>query len=1516
MSYSTSEDFSEINKISIYTLENKLFKKKNILLHNNNDHDILDIIDIYIYNLLNKSILDITINNDLENKIIYYKKDKNNNYNYKINHNKLYINDIIDIDLSYYVSENMKKYMFIYDFMSEYYLNLAKIKKDKYGIDNTTFYEYDFEVKVKYIIKKNFDGTNIITNIYNDNDQAYYTVKFKFLKPTIQQTDDDNLLIQPEPEIKDISLLNSVKTIYLDSFIELFSLIKKDYLNIDTNYGYYNLIGKSHEYNFNRLLLNYYIIKIIYFYFIKKYKTKVQEPNDIITKKYPIIFSNFNKIITNLQEIITNSDEYKYLYDDDNNEYITEESDKIKKAKKYKNKLKIMSDNITKNNKNAKDIKKINKSEKKYLNRLKIINYLTFFIFIITIFLFIVNYVTSSVNISIPIILLIIIILLLIVVKNLENIFFGKDLFINNIYFEAFTEYIDPKEDFTFTINKNDLFYYKKIKTDQSDDEYYTIEGIILEELVTINCPEGETCSNSITRKIDIVDDTDQYITINMGSIYSDTSGDDEKFGNNGLIYFGGNDSVFIEKYILNIPKDIQVDILVVGGGGYGGNMIKTEGNYPGKSNYGEGGAGGAVVLGTSINLTTGKYEIKIGRGGNAIEKRDGENTYIKKINSEGNGDYQEIIKAYGATHDPDNYYQQLSGGYKQYQVLDDNYSSNSNIEILNRYLGQSDGGKGGRVHQPLNGFYNWIKQTDGEDCFLSQTLKCPIATSIYNKYYNIDKRYITANEYNNDVNGNDGIKIYDILGLNIDTFDRLSGGGGAISGCILGEEQEDNNVIENENIYYSCYSKSYTIMAGSGGGTGSNKGGAGGRDGGGGGAGGGMGSDSSSTPPNYDINGENSVNFQKGGGGGGGGGITNGGNGGHGLIIIKYSKLFIDDHNLEILTEDASDVLKNAVTNNLAFLQEKSLQNKESEISPLEKQIATYRGIIEEAPGTLNAINADIQLIRDVDLFRANQIYEDHLGTIGNKEGEISKTNRQIQSAQSLLDEYSEVGGDKNIEELIEKIRQYQQDATYVQKITEWRNKKENKETAESTIIDKRLDRITNITKKLTAEHCKQVYNQKILEADDILRDLRGEETALITQLIKELKDKKLEAKETAEEAIRLRDIALKSQYDIEQEYILTKETLKTLLSELPEERRGYIINLKLEIDFKTTGISEFNIEILDKYSEEIKNGLLLEIEKRKKFKNIILKELSKATDKSINRFGILRIYSGNLVLYKKDETYTEKTWREAEEDTYDFISSDYKSEFEPFTSFHVKEHFDVADEDNILKSESYIPPTNFTIIEIEIYPHPQFIVPYAKDILDNLINQINNLDSKLRSESRYLRFINSYKIEREEEADEEEKEDWIIVETANKVLSSLEILNDNNENIDNILDNIDEIYLIKQSHPSDKTYYDNVNPLLKKELIKYKNKEQNFKLYNYLALANNNINNYKIKYNNLLANYILLLSLIIILYMILYNFVYKFIVNILFLITFIIITLLFLIQLIQIVRTKNNKKYWTKSK
>lgn len=1515
MSYSTSEDFSEINKISIYTLENKLFKKKNILLHNNNDHDILDIIDIYINNLLNKSILDITIHNDLENKIIYYKKDKNDNYNYKINHNKYIINDIIDIDLSYYVSENMKKYMFIYDFISEYYLNLAKIKKDKYGIDNKTFYEHEFEVKVKYIIKKNFDKTNIITNIYNDNDNAYYTVKFKFVKPTIKQY-DDSLLIQPEPEIKDISLLNSVKTIYLDSFIELFSLIKKDYLNIDTNYGYYNLIGKSHEYNFNRLLLNYYIIKIIYFYFVKKYKTKVQEPNNIITKKYPIIFSNFNKIIINLQEIITNSDEYKYLYDDENNEYITDESDKIKKAKKNKNKLKIMSDNIAKNNKNAKDIKKINKSEKKYLNRLKIINYLTFFIFIITIFLFIVNYVTSSVNISIPIILSIIIILLLIVVKNLENIFFGNDLFINNIYFEAFTEYIDPKEDFTFTINKNDLFYYKKIKIDQSNDEYYTIDGIILEELVTINCPEGETCSNSITHKIDIVDDTNtNIITTDMESIYNDDCYDKIHENNEyGLIYFGGNNSNLIEKYILNIPEDIEVDILVVGGGGYG--------SYIDIYNYGGGGAGGAVVLGETITLNQGEYEIKIGRGGNAIEKRDGENTYIKKINSEGN--YQEIIKAYGATHDnaydPEDSsnmkYKQLSGGYKQFQGPD-NYIDKDNINIVNKDEGISDGGKGGRVIT-LMGLLNWMKELDGDNCFKQYPI-CTTAHSIYNKYYDILNRYTFYNNYYYNVDGNNGLKILDLLGIDIPLFSNLSGGGGAISGCILEKENTNNKLynFDNEDIYYSCYSNSDNILSGKGGGNG---GGGGSQVGGGGGAGGGV----ASIVNEIDTiqNGGNSNNYEYGGGGGGGGGVNNGGDGGQGLIIIKYRKSFIDDHNLEILTENASDVLKNAVTTNLANLKEKINENREGEITILEQQIASYREKIETAPGTLSTIDAEIRLIKDTDLFKANEIYEDHLKTIEDSEGKISEKITQIQGAQSLLDEYSKVGGDKNIEELITKIQFHQNYETNTELKT-WKTEKENKETAENTIIDKRLDRITDITKKLTVEHCKQVYNQKILEADNILKDLRGKETNLIAQLISELKDKKSEAKKTAEEAVRLRDIALESQYDIEQEYIDAKKTLKTLLSELPEERRGYIINLKLEIDFKTTGISEFNIEILDKYSEEIKNGLLLEIEKRKKFKNIILKELSKATDKSINRFGILRIYSGNLVLYKKNETYTEKTSREAEEDTYDFISSDYKSEFEPFTSFRVKEHFDVDDVDDILKSESYIPPTNFTIIEIEIYPHPQFILPYAKNILDNLINQINNLDSKLRSESRYLRFINSYKIERAEveketdqETDQEEKEDWIIVETANKVLSSLEILNKNKENIDNILDNIDDIYLIKQSHPSDKTYYDNVNPLLKKELIKYKNKEQKFKLYNYLALANNNINNYEIKYNNLLANYILLLSLLIIICMILYNFVYKFIVNILFLITFIIITLLFLIQLIQIVRTKNNKKYWTKSK
>lgn len=119
MSYTGYDDFLLINnEINIDNMV-VLFEKKDILTNvNYNDN-----IEPYIDNLLSKESLNITINNQLKDKIVYYI----DNFDTNIKSGK----PIIDIDFSFYANENMKKYMFFYDFMSEYYRNLASLKKKK-----------------------------------------------------------------------------------------------------------------------------------------------------------------------------------------------------------------------------------------------------------------------------------------------------------------------------------------------------------------------------------------------------------------------------------------------------------------------------------------------------------------------------------------------------------------------------------------------------------------------------------------------------------------------------------------------------------------------------------------------------------------------------------------------------------------------------------------------------------------------------------------------------------------------------------------------------------------------------------------------------------------------------------------------------------------------------------------------------------------------------------------------------------------------------------------------------------------------------------------------------------------------------------------------------------------------------------------------------------------------------------------------------------------------------------------
>lgn len=62
-------------------------------------------------------------------------------------------------------------------------------------------------------------------------------------------------------------------------------------------------------------------------------------------------------------------------------------------------------------------------------------------------------------------------------------------------------------------------------------------------------------------------------------------------------------------EYTVNFPKNTICDILIVGGGGGGYGSAK-------QNHYGGGGGGGAILYATSLQVTSGTYTVKVGRGG------------------------------------------------------------------------------------------------------------------------------------------------------------------------------------------------------------------------------------------------------------------------------------------------------------------------------------------------------------------------------------------------------------------------------------------------------------------------------------------------------------------------------------------------------------------------------------------------------------------------------------------------------------------------------------------------------------------------------------------------------------------------------------------------------------------------------------------------------------------------------------------------------------------------------------
>lgn len=1608
MSYTTSNDFLLINKISIETMYENLLKNDTILLDVNGDSvEHLRYINGYMDNLIKKEVLDITINNLFNNKIIYYNNSDKYPDTYVIDYNKSKLYNIIDIDNSYYASENIKKYMFLYDFLAEYYRNLSIIKKNKFAIDNKSLYEHTFEMKMRYIYKNDFSGNKTIINLNNDDTNIYYyLISFK-LQDQVSKDLNEELLIQPTGYITDliidkntstddhknvISLPSDKETVFLESFRDLFNnIIKKEHLIIDTELSYYHLIAQSYKFKFHKLLLSYYVSKTIYFYFKQNYKTKIKEINTIIGKHYPIALQNFNMIINNskpesLINIMKNSE--KKIYEVNKNkqteldkityslsklnieknkisrqvknnglkyseeklkklqnrfndidkeintlelkydkvsktDYLTRDSAEIQEAIDYKSKLHDFNNNIDNNVTKIKQIKDVTKQENKYINNLNIINYFILFLFIVLIFIFILDYSTSIVNISIPITLLAITITSYLIINYaVKNRFSNLDQYnyssnqslIKNLYdsiggrylenFEDGEEELDPivkdivenslQVGSNEAIKQMDTLLSIKIDADVEKKIYFTIPNTdykidIINKMIdgTDSDTIGLNYSNfwtgwpsqgsgQINKDIQFLRESDSTDDVNIIAFAND-----QNMNNKHTIY------------TFNIPEGIDYfpcQVLVVGGGSFGGYIATRkefddlEGVLPPVTNMGEGGAGGAVIL-QNLNLTPGKYEFGVGRGGywinddleRSIIESQAASSYIKNSIT---GDIYVLAKGSqyekytsSSIRKEHQFNQQISAGKLHGNKADDVGENIKNgVGTLGRSNNYSNGGRGGL-----------IKPKKGQ---LSFTYLEALGDKV-------DTYYLSSHRYEgtelSGTNGNDGVDISAYFGTYYNNG-VFAAGGGASSFCKVGE---DSSFHEVDGKWYTCSSTD-------------DRAGIGGNGGGGNG---------SATDIGFDA--------LHGSGSGGGGGKYAGGNGGAGIILLKYdiasmrakindkissTKLILKESIYDIGVQESNKQLRQKKIAIAEYLRE--INNDKADIAAKYREIGVLIDQGKEQDGLITEYD---------DLIREAETQQRLLRRkIENYNTEINDYNQKIAILSTDKDNKNRELEKLNLEIELQETKYKTEKKNVVVKEKEERLKN-------TAIAENKAEYLKNIANRLKAEACKKaLIAAEMQKAKEILANKKIE-MKMKKELMAEAEKKRIAAIKETIKSESDRDTALQEQYEAEQEYKEAKEDLITWEKnlKLDESDKSYSVAFRLEIDYRIAGINGFDESFFEGLEDDsniskMRESLLKEREKREYFISNIKKELISATSelKTLpNRYDIIRIHSGNLV--KREEIQTEKEKEEARKMKIinDFERSKFDNEYNTkeeftlntFSTFKVTEHFVIDDttEEALLlrpRTEGYVPPDNVMVIEMQILPHPQSKSPYAKEILDELILQSNRLDSKLRSSSRYFRFLNGYKVQ---------DEDWVLVQRGRGVLADVDVLLSNKERIDDIKTNFGIIKNLQSDLPS---YYDNVNPLLKKEVRVYTDKNHQINLYNKISKTSQNVRYIDIRKKELTMNFILSLCILISVTSILLKFMNNPIIFIIFLVIFMFLLINYIYNMTRIVNTKHKKNYWLK--
>lgn len=335
------EDFKE--NISIENLNNLIKNNKLFLnLHNLEFNESnKDIFNKYIELFINLDNINNTYFIQLENYINYFDE-----YSLKTT------NNIHDIDTSFYSKNKIKEYIFMVNFLSDFYESKYKQKKEynKNAIDTNI---------INFKLKKTLTEQNDIISIFNANDIEYVPIELVFRNENIS----DNL--QNESKIRSIKINNlddklfdvKDKREYTRNFYTLFNKIKlNNFKDLNNNIDYYYGVLQSYKYNYYNVLLNYYTIQLYYVYI----KINGQNQNTNLVKYQEIfnLLEKFNKVLLN-NELKFNK--LNVIMNTVDRLDAKAESEKIEDAKYSMNKLKEINNNLLINQDNIRN--KHNKME-------------------------------------------------------------------------------------------------------------------------------------------------------------------------------------------------------------------------------------------------------------------------------------------------------------------------------------------------------------------------------------------------------------------------------------------------------------------------------------------------------------------------------------------------------------------------------------------------------------------------------------------------------------------------------------------------------------------------------------------------------------------------------------------------------------------------------------------------------------------------------------------------------------------------------------------------------------------------------------------------------------------------------------------------------------------------------------------------------------------------------------------------------------------------------------------------